>query len=81
MKPAGRTTVIAAGTLVCVIAWLCAVIGIAGAWLDCIPNDQEYGCVTPASGWARTISFLVAAALLTLLLRLATRRLLRERER
>jgi len=79
MEPATRTTVIAIAACVCAIAWLFAAFGIAGVWLDCIPNDPEYGCSTEAVAWARTIGFLAVAAIVTVVIWIVTRRLIRPR--
>jgi uncharacterized membrane protein len=74
MKPSARTTVIAVATFVSVITWLFAAFGIAGVWLDCIPNDPEYGCPTTTAAWERTAGFLAAAAIITLGIWVGTRR-------
>jgi hypothetical protein len=76
MKPAARTTIIGIAAFVCVVAWLFAALGIAGVWLDCIPNEPEYGCPTTTVAWERTIGLLAFAVILTLVIRTATRRLI-----
>jgi len=75
MKPTAHTTVIAVAAFVCIIAWLFAALGIAGLWLDCIPNDPEYRCPTTTVAWERTIGFLAAAVIITLVVWAGVRRL------
>jgi hypothetical protein len=77
VKSPARTTIISFAASLCAVGWLVAAFAIAGVWLDCIPNDSEYGCPTEAAAWERTIAILVAAAVLSAVLWLGTRRLRR----
>jgi hypothetical protein len=63
----GQITIIAAAAFFTVVLWLAVILYVTSLYLDCLPGDPEYGCLTAVQQALRAAASVLGAVLLTYL--------------